>query len=108
MGDDPEYFVLLHAAAMERLHRAARSVIHDRKHSGIRQHLFVDDILADQRRTHLAGSIGAMADDAVRCVKPLAVGDCIGIATIVVVPRFPELLDGRRFNLSGLEFERRD
>jgi hypothetical protein len=47
-----------------------------------------------------------MADDAVRCVKPLAVGDRIGIAAIVVVPRFLELLDDGRFDLAGLEFER--
>ena len=51
---------------MERLHRAAGSPVDNRKHPGICQHLFVDDILADQRRTYFAGSIGAMADDAVR------------------------------------------
>jgi hypothetical protein len=59
-------FHLVHAAAMERLHRAAGSPVDNRKHPGICQHLFVDDILADQRRTYFAGSIGAMADDAVR------------------------------------------
>jgi hypothetical protein len=106
IGDDPEHFALLHAAAMERLHRAACSAIDDRKHSGIRQHLFVDDILAEERRANFAGSIGAMADDAVRCVKPLAVGYRIGIAAIIVVPRFVECLDGRRFDLAGLKFER--
>jgi hypothetical protein len=46
---------------MERLLRAAGSAVDDRKYSGIRQHLIIDDILADQRRAHLAGSIGAMS-----------------------------------------------
>ncbi len=91
---------------MERLHRAAGSAVDDRKHPWVCQHLFVDDILADQRRAHFAGSIGAMADYAVRYVKLLTVGHRIGITAIVVVSCFLELLDSRRFDLAGLEFER--
>jgi hypothetical protein len=46
-----------------------------------------------------------MADNAVRYVKLLAVGDHFGIAAVVVVSCFLELLDSRRFDLAGLEFE---
>jgi hypothetical protein len=47
-----------------------------------------------------------MADNAVRYVKLLALGDHFGIAAVVVVSCILELLDSRRFDLAGLEFER--
>jgi hypothetical protein len=47
-----------------------------------------------------------MADDAVRYVKLLAIGDRVGVAAIVVASCFLELLDSRRFDLAWLEFER--
>jgi hypothetical protein len=95
IGDDPEHFVLLHAAAMERLHRAADSPVDYRKHPGVRQHLFVDDILSGQGRAHFAGSVGAVVDDAVRCVKLLAISDRFRIAAIVIVSCFLELRNSR-------------
>jgi hypothetical protein len=37
MGDDPEHFILLRAAAMERLHRTTGSAIDNSKYPGVRQ-----------------------------------------------------------------------
>jgi hypothetical protein len=57
-GDDPEHFILLHAAAMERLHRVTGSIIDNSKHPRVRQHLFVDHVLADYRGTQTMQAIG--------------------------------------------------
>jgi len=65
IGDDPEHFILLHAAAMERLHRATGPTKENSKHPRVRQHLFIDHVLADYRGIDLAGSISTVTDDAV-------------------------------------------
>jgi hypothetical protein len=86
IGDDPEHFILLRAAAMERLHRATDRTIDNSKYPRVRQHLFVEHVLAGYRGTHLAGAISTVTDDAVGCVEFLAIGDRVGIAATAVAP----------------------
>jgi hypothetical protein len=37
MDDDPEHFILLHAAVMQRLHRTTGSIVDNSKHPPVRQ-----------------------------------------------------------------------
>lgn len=47
-----------------------------------------------------------MADNAVRFVERLAVGDRFSVAAVIVVSSFLEFLDSRRFDFTGLKHER--
>ena len=50
---------------MERLHCTTGPTLDNSKHPRVRQHLFVDHVLADHRGTDLAGAISTVTDDAV-------------------------------------------
>jgi hypothetical protein len=65
---------------MERLHRATGPTIDNSKHPRVRQHLFIDHVLANYRGTDLAGTISTVTDDAVWCVEFLAISDRVGIS----------------------------
>jgi hypothetical protein len=82
IGDDSQHLVLLHATAKERLHRTAGAAIDDGEHARVGQRLRVDDVLADQRRAHLSGAVGAMANNAI------AAKSFLPSATASALPRY--------------------
>src|SRR5713101_4727360 len=84
IGDNPEHLVLPHAAAEKRLHRTAGAAIDDGEHAWVGQRLRVDDVFADQGWAHLSGAVGAVANNAIRRIKFLAVSDRVSVGAIFI------------------------